>query len=399
MMLLSRIHRLAVIGIAVPIMAMCWNLSAARAQLGATKDLLALDGRFSSTDLQEFSDALQMEAKHFKCKSNGLEYYLGFRDGKAVCVQIPYLGHQGLYFSRLKSYLSAVKCLDNNQLPTDLEWQLEPGLLSLFPPLGDVQNQMVEVYSSTGIKTRDVTVNALTGRIVGASSWRDIKEGTGIFEFEQTVKSYYRMCLKSTDGRAVALISVEGFQIRGSGAATDRQTIQCIAFMTPEVFWDYTLRSITEDKGINGDGYESFLNSYVPAKSRDRVRLNRTALAIIRCAEFSQLPMDRIVKMYGDQVKAQPAVEAAMAGLLLRSNFQKLAASSQARHYQLLAEIGSVEIISQVVKTMSSDSARKAAAAAALTRLAERHQLGAPPEAKAGVTAFRTWATQVMKNP
>lgn len=396
-MTLPDIRRRALLGTAVLILAVGCNVSATLAQLGATKQTVSTQGQLEKAGIREGKVAafLDFEPARFTSPANDVTFDLGFRNDKVVYVQIPF-SRFGIEASKLAQHLANVKIFDEMQTPTDMIWRTDTRLSSLYPPLGEVRTDMLEVLKPTGIRARTVIIDTSTGLISDSTPWTELTISTGIYIPKISSKFCYQLCLASRDGKAIAIVSNEG--TRGTKS---EQLLNWIAVMTPEVFWDFVLRSTAEENKndlVVGADYEMFLFGLVPENSREKVHSYRTALSIVRYAELSSAPMESVVNRFHDLGKTDPALRATIAAPLLNSNFTKLGLDARRRHYQLAGEIGDVGLIAEFTKKMPVDGDGKRQAVAALARIAERHQLEPPPLATAQISQIRDWAARVAKD-
>lgn len=396
------IERRAAIGIAVLIVTLGSNASATLAQLGATKATLSAEGQLTTelsrdeaSSLTPLSRDLRLEPALFVSGSAGLKYRLGFRDGKVAYVQIETAANNRVIPDAvLVQGIAALKHFDDQQLPVEPKWRGDDYLSSLFPPCGRVTTEMAEVFRPTNKQSRVVTFSD-KGHFIKATPWQTIWESTGTFKQETTSSFHYRITQKSQEDGAVLVMSVGGYY-----SPLPSQRIKYAAVMSPEAFWQYAIGSVSQSLYISGyeREYEDFLNDVVPESVRDKVKMRRLALSIIGCTELSSLPLDEVIRHYRDQMRIHPKLESQVDELLLNSNFLKVGAIARERHYQLAGEIGGIGLIGEFTQKMPTDAVAKRQAVAALSRIADRHQVTGPPLAAAEISEFRAWAARVKNN-
>lgn len=368
----------------------------AKAQLGATKQALASQGVLKphNPGTSTLTKVLNLDPADFTANTNGLEYELGFRDDRVAYARIYRNDRQTLEMSDLLRYLAAVPYLDENQKPVLLKWQAENRFYDLFPPLGKADARMKELMKATGVLARTITFETNTGRVVNVGDWREIMQETGQVVRYDSSMTGFRIILRSQDHRAFAVAYKYIYISTEPTAVQEDSRFDYLAVMTRETFYDYLLGTIERGTPCREDGYESFLSRIVPRSASATVQAQRLALALIRYAELSEASLEDVVERYRESVEALPETKSFVAKLLLTSNFPKLGPGTRERHYQFVGEIGAPDVIAQVLKKMPLDGAGKEQAVRTLARIAERHDLPAPPAATADIKELRAWGAQ-----
>lgn len=378
------------------------------AQIGATKQTLTafgqleLDfklGSYRGRSAPNWPEHLKLEPAVFTSRVDGNIYYIGFKDGKVALVDVPKRPDErrqvvGVPNSVLIDCIARTQSFDDAQKPTFINWSIDAKLSTLFPPCGDVRSDLAEVMRPTGIQTRQITINGF-GDIIGATPWQSILRGTGSFRPNISSSYYCRVFLKSRDGNAIAVTYVWG---QRSDVNRPAHHMEFAAAMTADAFWEMALISISKGIGFGaGDSYEYHLARYVPDSIREKMTNQRLALAFIALTESSSIPMDTVMQRYREIAGQHPDFSDAIGSMLLKSNFSKLGAKARERHFLLAGEIGGAGLISEFAGRLPADGEVKQLMVAVMSRLAERHQLEAPPTANATVRELRDWAARVAK--
>lgn len=382
--------------------AICGGSKYAQAQLGATPQTLARDGTLKmneGTHMYSFEKLGFMESTaSYDERASGLRYFLGFRGGKVVFASLARrLPQQPLAPEHAAAVLKNFQTFDDRQDARSPKWQAYTRLADLYPPVGNVSGELVEQMRRTGIQVQTVTTTRFSnGRLkIDFSGWNDLMRNTGVYLPEVVTKFGYRLILESRDGGAMAFLDVN-YEWVDSPHADDvrrpRPGPNVIIFMTPEVFWEYVLRSEVEGAPKWGSAYLGIYD--VPLDAVKLFVRRRGALAFVRYAELSGVPQDEVLARYRDVLQDDPASESDVAELLLNSNFGRLGTDAMARHFLLAGEIGGPALVEEFVKKMPKTGEGKAQAAAALAQIAERHQLPAPPAADASANDWTAWAVK-----
>ena len=340
---------------------------------------------------------LNLEPADFTSKVNGLEYELGFRDERVVYARIYRNSRQSLEMGDLLRYLSAVPHVDETHKPKSMKWQAENRFYDLFPPLGKGSTSMKEILKDTGVLARSITYEVDSGRVVNVGDWRAVMRETGQYVQHSKSMTGFRVILRSHDGSAFAIAYKYIYRSTDPTAVQEDSRFDYLSVMTRETFYDYLIGTIAASSGpARADGYEEFLGRVVPSTAYRTTKAQRLALAVIRYAELSETPLANVVERYRKSVQDLPETESFVAKLLLKSNFPKLGPGTRERHYQFVGEVGGPELIGEILKKMPIDGAGKEQAVRTLARIAERHDLPAPPDAAAPISDLRSWGAPLL---